>query len=58
MADYSGIKPYLEKIISSVLPYSEKPVKTVVRHFPSDMPTEDISSGFENVRLYVINARK
>jgi hypothetical protein len=40
MADYSAMKSYLEKNdlhYSTFSPNSEKPMKAVIRHLPSDM---------------------
>jgi hypothetical protein len=61
MADYSAMKSYLEKnnlhyIIFS--PGSEKPIKAVIRHLPSDTPSEDISNSLEDLRFNVINVRQ
>jgi hypothetical protein len=44
MADYSAMKSYLERNnlhYCTFSPNSEKPIKAVIFHLPSDMPVED-----------------
>jgi hypothetical protein len=37
---------------------SEKPIKVVIRHLPSDKPAEDISNSLEDLGFNVINVRQ
>jgi hypothetical protein len=60
MEDYSAMKSYLEKnnlYCFIVYPSSEKPTKAVLRHFPPDMPAEDISNSLEDLGFNVITVK-
>jgi hypothetical protein len=39
-------------------PNSEKPIKAVICHLPSDKPAEDISNSLEDLGFNVINMRQ
>jgi hypothetical protein len=61
MAEYSAMKSYLEKnnlhyFIFS--PNSEKLIKAVVHHLPSDTLAEDISRSLKDFGFNVINMRQ
>jgi hypothetical protein len=61
MPDYSGMKFYLKKnnlhcFIFS--PNSEKPIKAVIHHLPSDTPAEDISNNPQDVGFNFIILRQ
>jgi hypothetical protein len=61
MADYSAMKSYLEKNNLQYFyfsPNSEKPLKAVIRHLPSDRPAENISNALEGLGFNVINVRQ
>jgi hypothetical protein len=61
MADYPAMKSYLEKNYLHYFtfsPNSEKPIKAVIHHLPSDTPAEDISNGLEDLGFNVINVRQ
>jgi hypothetical protein len=61
LADFEAVK-YLfsNKNLSyySFLPKSHKPVKAVIRHFPSNTPAEDISEGLENLGFDVVSVKQ
>jgi hypothetical protein len=61
MADYTAIRTYFD---SHKLKYftfyakSEKPIKTVIRHLPIDIPAEDISNSLVDLGFDVINVKQ
>jgi hypothetical protein len=60
MADYSGLKPYLEENnlqYFTFSPNSEKRMKAVMRHLPPDTPA-DVSNSLEGLGFNVINVRQ
>jgi hypothetical protein len=60
MADYSAIKPYLEKNnlqYFTFSPKSEKPIKAVIYNLSPDTPAEDISNSLEALSFNVVNVR-
>jgi hypothetical protein len=61
MADYSAMKPYLEKNnlhYFTFSPNSEKPIKAIIHHLPPDMPAEDISNSLEDICFNGFNMRQ
>jgi hypothetical protein len=61
MADFSAIRKHLEDNNLSYftfLPKSEKPIKAVIRHLPSDTPAQDISDGLVDLGFDIISVRQ
>jgi hypothetical protein len=61
MADYAAVRAHLENKNLSYYtfhPKSEKPIKAVIRHLPSDTPAEDISNGLQDLGFSVISVRQ
>jgi hypothetical protein len=61
MADFSAFRKHLENNYLSYftfLPKSEKPIKAVVRHLPSDTPAQDISDGLVDLVFDIISVRQ
>jgi hypothetical protein len=61
MADFSGIQKYLDNINISYFtfyPKSEKPIKAVVRHLPSNNPTQDICDGLVDTDFDIIRVKQ
>jgi hypothetical protein len=61
MADFSAIRKYLDKNNRSYFtfyPKSEKPIKAVVRHLPSNTPAQDISDGLVDLGFDIISVKQ
>jgi hypothetical protein len=61
MADFSEIRKHLENNNLSYftfLPKSEKPIKAVVRHFPSNTPAQDTSDGLVDLSFDIISVKQ
>jgi hypothetical protein len=61
MAEFSAIRKHLENNNLSYFtffPKSEKPIKAVVRHLPSDTPAQDITDGLVDLGFDIISVRQ
>jgi hypothetical protein len=61
MADFSAIQKHLDNNNLSYFtffPKSEKPIKAVVRHLPSNTPAQDICDGLVDLRFDIISIKQ
>jgi hypothetical protein len=61
MSDYSVIRTYLDsKNLNyyTFYPKSEKPIKAVIRHLPTDTPAEDTSNGLVDMGFDVVSVKQ
>jgi hypothetical protein len=61
MEDFSTIKKHLESTNLSYFTYfpkSEKPIKTVIRHLPSNTPAPDICDGLTDLGFDIISVKQ
>jgi hypothetical protein len=61
MADFKAVKSHFTSnslSYYSFFPKSQKPVKAVIRHLPSNTPAKDISEGLENLGFDVVSIKQ
>jgi hypothetical protein len=61
MDDFSAIKKHLESTNLSYFTYfpkSEKPIKAVIRHLPSNTPAQDICDGLTDLGFHIISVKQ
>jgi hypothetical protein len=61
VTDLEVVKSYLSSnniSYNSLFPKSQKPIKAVVRHLPSNTPAEDISDGLVTLGFDVVSVRQ
>jgi hypothetical protein len=61
MGDYSAVRAYLDSKnlhYYTFHPKSQKPIKAVIRHLPSNTPAEDISHGLVSLGFDVISVKQ
>jgi hypothetical protein len=61
MVDYLAVKAYFEQHFLSYFtfyPKSEKPIKAVLRHLPSNTPAQDISDGLVDLGFDVVSVKQ
>jgi hypothetical protein len=60
MADFSAIRKHLDNNLSyfTFFPKSEKPIKAVIRHLPTNTPAQDISDGLVDLGFDIINVKQ
>jgi hypothetical protein len=61
MSDYSVIRTYFDSKglnYYTFYPKSEKPIKAVIRHLPTDTPAEDISNGLVDLGFDVVSVKQ
>jgi hypothetical protein len=61
MVDYQAVKTYFERNSLSVFtffPTSEKLVKAVLRHLPSNTPPQDISDGLVDLGFVIVSVKQ
>jgi hypothetical protein len=61
MLDYQAVKEYLNQnslTNFTFFPKSEKPVKAVLRHIPSNTPAKDISDGLVDLGFDVVSVKQ
>jgi hypothetical protein len=58
--DYSAIRAFFDDQKYHYFTFhvkSEKPIKAVIRHLPSDNPAEDIASSLQDLGFRIINCK-
>jgi hypothetical protein len=61
MTDFEAVKSYFSNhnlAYCSIFPKSQKPIKAVLRHLPSNTPAEDISEGLATLGFDVIRVKQ
>jgi hypothetical protein len=60
MEDYQSIRKHFDSNHLNYFtfhPKSDKPIKAVIRHLPSDTPAEDISNGLQDLGYSILSDR-
>jgi hypothetical protein len=61
MVDFQAVKAHFESCnlsFFSFFPKSERPIKAVIRHLPSNTPAEDIAEELKDLGFDVINVKQ
>jgi hypothetical protein len=61
MGDFTAIKKHLESnnlFYFTYFPKSEKPIKAVIRHLPSNTPAQDICDGLTDLGFDIISVKQ
>jgi hypothetical protein len=61
MVDFLGVKSYLENhnlAFFTFFPESEKPIKAVIRHLPTNTPAEDICDRMVSLGFDVVSVKQ